>query len=59
MKIDPLVITGCVVIAAVLLVGLWMSTYLIRMPLQSKECPQVNCTCSCDGDQATLHVDAK
>lgn len=56
-KVDWMMWCGILVLVAVILSGLWISTDIASR--KTRECPQIHCTCSCDGESAVLDVEPR
>jgi len=58
-KVDWAMWSGILVLVAVLLAGLWISNDIVSRRTKVLECPQIHCTCSCDGETAVLDVEPR
>lgn len=56
-RADLMMWWGILVLVAVLLSGLWISLDVVSR--KNRECPQIHCTCSCDGESAVLDVEPR
>lgn len=56
-EVDWLMLCGILVLVAVIVLGVWIGTDAASR--KTRECPQIHCTCSCDGETAVLDVEPR